>query len=270
MAGKDTKSGFNSPFGELAKMSAPTGPAKDTKLSDTRTVAEAKKVLAERERAAKAPKAPPPSRAIEPLRTKSSKAASEVVSSSEADEFLRAMGNVQKLDELKSPTKKKTERVEPEKRLVSQLPDEDSLALAELQALVEGDTPFRTEESEEFYSGSAPGVSQELVDKLRDGVFSFRRHVDLHGYTRDDGKAALIDFVAAARRDGERCVLVVTGRGKSSPGGISVLREALPRWLGRAPLRSHVLAYCTARSVDGGPGAFYVLLRRVGSKPFTP
>ncbi len=137
--------------------------------------------------------------------------------------------------------------------------------------LVEGDTPFRIEESEEFYSGAAPGVSQELVDKLKDGVFSFRRHVDLHGYTRDDGKVALIDFIASARRDGERCVLVVTGRGRSSPGGISVLREALPRWLPDArPLRSHVLAYCTARNVDEGPGAFYVLLRRVGSKPYTP
>lgn len=190
---------------------------------------------------------------------RSSKA--EEISVAESDEFLRAVGGV-------APIVATSKRVEPEKRLESALPDEDTLALAELQALVEGDTPFHVVESEEFYSGSAPGVSHELVEKLREGAFSFRRHVDLHGYTRDDAKTALTDFIAAARRDGERCVLVVTGRGKSSPGGISVIREALPRWLGRFPLRSHVLAYCTARSVDGGPGAFYVLLRRLGSRPY--
>jgi DNA-nicking Smr family endonuclease len=188
-------------------------------------------------------------------------AADSSVSAAESDEFLRAVGRI-------APIAAPKKRVEPEKRLESALPDDDTLALAELQALVEGDTPFHVVESEEFYSGSAPGVSHELVDKLREGAFSFRRHVDLHGYTRDDAKTALTDFIAAARRDGERCVLVITGRGKSSPGGISVLREALPRWLGRFPLRSHVLAFCTASSVDGGPGAFYVLLRRLGSRPY--
>ena len=74
----------------------------------------------------------------------------------------------------------------------------------------------------------------------------------------------LLRFIGGSRRGGEGCVLVVTGRGKRSPNGLSVLREALPRWLSRAPLNSHVLAFCTARRVDGGPGAFYVLLRRAG------
>ncbi len=96
MASKDTKSGFNSPFGELANLSAPSGSAKGAKLSDTRTLAEAKKVLAERERAAKAPKASAPSRSIQPLARKSSKEdkPSPTVSATEADEFLRAMGRV--------------------------------------------------------------------------------------------------------------------------------------------------------------------------------
>ena len=262
MAGKDTKSGFNAPFGKLANLSAPS--VTSAKLGDTRTLSEAKKVLAERERAAKNPPAPP-TKPTRPER-RSDTSAKEDITASEADEFLRAVGNVEKLGTPKTSKR----RVEPEKRLVSELPDDDSLALAELHALVEGDTPFRVNESEEFYSGAAPGVSQELVNRLQEGTFSYRRHVDLHGYTRDDGKAALIEFIAAARRDGERCVLIVTGRGRSSPGGVSVLREALPRWLGRAPLRSHVLAYCTARSVDGGPGAFYVLLRRLGSRSNGP
>ena len=243
--GKKDKAGFNSPFAKL-KTLAPEKP----------------KAEAGESRSPKADGRRPKADHRLPKADDRSVAATDTgISAAESDEFLRAMGGT-------APIVASTKRVEPEKRLESALPDDDTLALAELQALVEGDTPFHVVESEEFYSGSAPGVSHELVEKLREGAFSFRRHVDLHGYTRDDAKTALTDFIASARRDGERCVLVVTGRGKSSPGGISVIREALPRWLGRFPLRSHVLAFCTARSVDGGPGAFYVLLRRLGSRPY--
>lgn len=244
--GKKDKPGFNSPFGQLKTFAA------DQAAKAEATKAESAKKAAAASASKKAAKTPP-----RPVVRDGAE-----LSADEADEFLRAVSSVAPLGS------GSTKRVEPEKRKESALPDDDALALAELQALVEGDTPFHVVESEEFYSGQAPGVSHELVEKLREGAFSYRRHVDLHGYTRDDGKVALTDFIAAARRDGERCVLVVTGRGKSSPGGISVLREALPRWLGRFPLRSHVLAYCTARSVDGGPGAFYVLLRKMGSRPF--
>ena len=138
----------------------------------------------------------------------------------------------------------------------------------ELQSLVEGKGTFEIIDSEEALSGKAPGVSNEILERLRQGHFSFRRHIDLHGHSRDEAKEIVTRFVSEARRDGERCVLVITGRGKSSPTGISVLREALPRWLSRAPLSSHVLAFASARHVDGGAGAFYVLLRRPGVRPF--
>ena len=259
--GKKDKAGFNSPFAKLKTLAAekpkadraapradgrgPTSDGHKPTADGRKSKADARKPMGENG----SPKAGAGS------------TAKEGISQAESDEFLRAMSDI-------APISVPAKRVEPEKRLESALPDDDTLALAELHALVEGDTPFHVVESEEFYSGAAPGVSHELVEKLREGVFSFRRHVDLHGYTREDAKTALTDFIATARRDGERCVLVVTGRGKSSPGGISVIREALPRWLGRFPLRSHVLAFCTARSVDGGPGAFYVLLRRLGSRPY--
>ena len=159
-------------------------------------------------------------------------------------------------------------RIEPVKRETSALADDDALALGELEALVRGEGEFRLVDTEEQRSGMAPGVSFELVERLQRGAYAFRRHLDLHGHTREEAKVALIAFVAGARRDGERCVLVVTGRGKRSPDGVAVIRDALPRWLSRSPLRAHVLAFCTARPLDGGPGAFYVLLRRPGVQPF--
>jgi DNA-nicking Smr family endonuclease len=179
----------------------------------------------------------------------------------EAKLFASAMSGV-------APIGKGASRIEPVKRETSALPDDEQLALLELESLVQGKGEFRVFEAEEDYSGSAAGVSFALLTRLKEGQFSFRRHLDLHGMHRDEAKPAVVRFVTEARRDGERCVLVITGRGKSSPGGVSVLRETLPRWLSRQPLHAHILAFCTARQVDGGPGAFYVLLRRPGVRPF--
>ena len=59
-----------------------------------------------------------------------------------------------------------------------------------------------------------------------------------------------------------RCVRIVHGRGKNSPGGVPVLKQNLPRWLSRGPARLIVLAYTSALPRDGGAGATYVLIRR--------
>ena len=146
--------------------------------------------------------------------------------------------------------------------------DDEQLALAELQACVGGDGGFAVHDGDAPLEGRAPGVNLRLLEMLRRGRFAYGRWLDLHGLVREEAHADLAAFILRARRDDERCVLVITGRGRSSPGGVPVLREALPRWLGRAPIRPHVLAFCTARPADGGAGAFYVLLRRAGVPPF--
>ncbi|HET6345257.1 MAG TPA: Smr/MutS family protein [Myxococcota bacterium] len=179
----------------------------------------------------------------------------------DAELFLRAVSGA-------TPLPDAERRVLGPERALTPRPSDDELALAELRELVDGRGAFQVHESEEVLYGLAPGVNIALLQQLQAGHFAYHRHCDLHGLTRDDAHLEVGRFVAAARRDGERCVLVVTGRGKRSPEGFSVLRDALPRWLSRAPLRAHVLAFCTARAVDGGPGAFYVLLRRVGTRPY--
>jgi len=175
--------------------------------------------------------------------------------------FARAMAGV-------TPQEEQEHRVEPKKTLSAPEQDDDALALAELQSFVRGDGPFELEDAGEGTSGRAHGVSAKILHKLRQGAFAFDHHIDLHGHTRAEAHIELGRFIINARRDGERCVLVVTGRGKSSPGGLSVLRDTLPRWLSREPIAPHVLAFCTARPVDGGSGAFYILLRRAGVRPY--
>lgn len=161
-------------------------------------------------------------------------------------------------------------RIEPPKRRRAERPSDDEEVMQELERLVsgEGSFDFDVDTTGEMVWGKAPGVQRRIIDKLRKGQIAVRRHIDLHGYTREEAKERLVAFITESRRDDQGCVLVVTGRGLGSPQGVSVLRDALPRWLSRSPLTAHVLAFCTARRVDGGPGAFYVLLRRPGVRPF--
>jgi DNA-nicking Smr family endonuclease len=140
----------------------------------------------------------------------------------------------------------------------------DLEAIDALRALVNGDGPFDIADSDEFIEGRAPGIDLGLVRKLRRGEFAVQGHVDLHGLTRDEAKGAVERFLRDARTAGKRCVLVVHGRGMHSKDQVPVLKEALRTWLSTNRFSRHVLAFATARPVDGGGGAVYVLLRRPG------
>jgi DNA-nicking Smr family endonuclease len=141
-------------------------------------------------------------------------------------------------------------------------PDLD--AVDELRALVSGDAPFDLADSDEFIEGRIAGIDHNLVRKLRRGDFAVQGHVDLHGLTRQEAKGAVEKFLRASRNGGKRCVLVVHGRGIHSKDQLPVLKDALRNWLSTARFSRHVLAFATARPVDGGAGAIYVLLRRAG------
>ncbi|MBN2360405.1 MAG: Smr/MutS family protein [Deltaproteobacteria bacterium] len=140
--------------------------------------------------------------------------------------------------------------------------DDDAAALLELGELVAGHGSFDIVDRDEHIEGSAVGLDPRILRRLRQGEYSIASHLDLHGLTRDEARARLERFVGDARRRGQRCVLVVHGRGLHSKDQRPVLKEALVAWFGRASLRKQILAFCSARPYDGGTGALYVLLRR--------
>jgi DNA-nicking Smr family endonuclease len=80
--------------------------------------------------------------------------------------------------------------------------------------------------------------------------------------TRIEARAAVTEFVLESFAQGCRCLLIVSGRGLNSQDKEPVLKQNLVIWLTQAPLKRVVLAFASARSHDGGAGAFYVLLRR--------
>ena len=77
--------------------------------------------------------------------------------------------------------------------------------------------------------------------------------------TQAEAHARLAAFLAGAQARGNRCVLVITGRGLRHGG---TLRAMTPRWLETEPNRGLVLSFAQARLQHGGEGALYVLLNR--------
>jgi DNA-nicking Smr family endonuclease len=102
------------------------------------------------------------------------------------------------------------------------------------------------------------GVQDGVLRRLRRGHYRIESELDLHGLNRDRAKLAVAQFLARCHERDLRCVRIVHGKGNGSPNSGPVLKALLGSWLRR---RKDVLAYCTARVVDGGTGAIYVLLR---------
>lgn len=103
------------------------------------------------------------------------------------------------------------------------------------------------------------GVQHALMRKLRRGQFSTRAELDLHGLRSEDARAAVAEFLHEARQRNFRCVRIIHGKGLGSGPKGPVIKQKLGGWL-----RQHkdVLAFCSARPVDGGSGALYVLIGR--------
>jgi DNA-nicking Smr family endonuclease len=113
-------------------------------------------------------------------------------------------------------------------------------------------------------SRRAAGLDKRSADRLRRGELPIDGRIDLHGLTQDEAHRALGAFLGRAQTEGDRCVLVITGKGvrRAGESEAGVLRQAVPRWLEEAPNRGRVLAFTAAQTRHGGSGALYVLLRR--------
>lgn len=138
----------------------------------------------------------------------------------------------------------------------------DLEVIAHLSDLVSGTAEMDITFSDEYIEGSVKGFDRKLMQKLKNGLIPIQDHVDLHGLTKQEAEIMVRDFLLGNYRVGRRCVLVVHGRGLNSEDHIPVLKERLPVWLSRGPVRKIVLAFSTARPYDGGTGAIYILLRR--------
>ena len=103
-----------------------------------------------------------------------------------------------------------------------------------------------------------PSLPKQLLRDLRRGRWVINNELDLHGATRDEARNLIAEFLDHCRKNDQRVVRIIHGRGLSSPGKIAVLKTLVRGWLAQ---RDEVLAYCQAKPHDGGEGALIALLK---------
>ena len=110
-------------------------------------------------------------------------------------------------------------------------------------------------------------VPAHTVRKLRAGRLRPSLEIDLHGRTVKQARSDILLALDEARREGNRCLLIIHGKGGVSrnPSGVrqgpaqSILKSYVNYWL---PQLDQVQAFCSAQQKDGGNGAVYVLLQQ--------
>ncbi len=106
----------------------------------------------------------------------------------------------------------------------------------------------------------ADTLDRATENRLRRGKREPDARLDLHGLTLAQAQAALQAAVHKARARGQRCLLVITGKGR--PDRPSRLRDQLGCWVREPALAAAVHALRPAHPRHGGAGASYLMLRR--------
>jgi DNA-nicking Smr family endonuclease len=133
--------------------------------------------------------------------------------------------------------------------------------LNQLQNLIKHGEGFVVAHTPEYIEGVGYHVNPAVTRHLHRGDFSIQAHVDLHGLSARTAEEVFNRFLKESLMAGKRALLVIHGRGLSSPEK-PVLKTKVKQWLTTGPWRKWVLAFSSARACDGGAGATYVLLRQ--------
>lgn len=176
--------------------------------------------------------------------------------------FCSAMGGVQPLKGRSGRDLPKAPPPPPEPAPQAGEQSQENAAAEQLRKLVAGEIEFDLEFTDEFLQGHVRGMDERTLRQLMAGALSVEAHLDLHGCNAEQAMDSVLFFVRESYLMGRRVVLLVTGRGLNSPGGMGVLKQEVQNWLTRDPLKRVVLAFCTALPRHGGAGAIYVLLRK--------
>ena len=117
--------------------------------------------------------------------------------------------------------------------------------------------------SEEALRFRRSGIQERQLSKLGNGKIKIDAELDLHGMIIPIAHQALVDFINDCLSYNIRGARVIHGKGWSSKHHKPVLKTKLNHWLRDM---DDVLAFCSARTEDGGTGALYLLLRKNNKK----
>lgn len=177
---------------------------------------------------------------------------SKPLTDDDLDIFRRAISDAKPL---RSPDRAESSRHKPKPRARFSRADEQKVLRESLEIDVDA-MESRNADNLRFHR---PGVGRRTMRQLARGKFAVQDEIDLHGMTVAEAKPRLADFIENSARNGRLCVRVVHGKGLGSGHRGPVLKNKVNHWLRQW---DSVLAFVSARQVDGGTGAIYVLLQR--------
>jgi DNA-nicking Smr family endonuclease len=190
--------------------------------------------------------------AIERGKARAAAAQRQREAAADATVFRSEIGSVQPLA---APARASVVRTPPAPLPLQTRRDEEAVLS---EALSDEFDPETLLDVDETLSYCRPGVSPDVVRKLRGGTWIVQAQIDLHGMRRDEAREALAEFLRLAVKRGLRCVRVIHGKGLGSVGKEPVLKGKVRSWLSQ---KNEVIAFCQARPHDGGSGAVVVLLQ---------
>ncbi len=115
---------------------------------------------------------------------------------------------------------------------------------------------------------TSPTMDRRNFNRLQKGQMPIDARLDLHGMTVEQAKLRLKSFLLNAHAQGDRVILVITGKGLRSGfdefnrPNRGVIREGLPQWVKDKTLAPMIVQITPAHRQHGGDGAFYLYLRR--------
>ncbi len=115
---------------------------------------------------------------------------------------------------------------------------------------------------------TSPTMDRRNFNRLQKGQMPIDARLDLHGMTVEQAKLRLKSFLLNAHAQGDRVILVITGKGLRSGfdefnrPNRGVIREGLPQWVKDKALAPMIVQITPAHRQHGGDGAFYLYLRR--------
>ena len=135
------------------------------------------------------------------------------------------------------------------------------------------------EKENSFYAGSGinlpplekdstAGIDNQTAKKFKREEYKIEAVLDLHGKTEKDAYDKVYDFIIKAYNRGQRCILIITGKGINPHenedifAARGILKESVPNWLRSEELRPMIMAFKHPSEAKGGSGALYILLRR--------
>ncbi len=122
---------------------------------------------------------------------------------------------------------------------------------------------------QKFVSGKEKLPNKDLKNKVNKSIKT--RLIDLHGYSLENANQEIENFIIKSYEEGVSKLIVVTGKGLHSKNqnnpyvskDLSMLKYSVPEFIQNNQNLVNIIDLIQdARIEDGGPGAFYVYLKK--------